>query len=82
MQRFSCAVAGMERFSLDFLQAVKKRCALKVGCRDERNLWSQANIFLTLQFEVGASNEKSCLLQSLNVACADCSRLNSGVGSS
>ena len=38
--------------------------------------------FLTLQFEVGASNEKSCLLQSLNVACADCSRLNSGAGSS
>ena len=48
MQIFSCTVAGMERFSLDFLQAVKKRCALKMGCRDERNLWSQANIFLTL----------------------------------
>ena len=34
--------------------------------------------FLTLQFEVGASNEKSGLWRSVNVACADCSRVNPG----
>ena len=58
----------MERFSLDRLRAVKKECSLEVGCRDVWNLWSQAKIFLTLEFEV----EKYCLWQSVNVACADC----------
>ena len=35
-------------------------------------------IFLTLWFEVGASNEKPCLWRSVNVACADCSQLKPG----
>ena len=34
--------------------------------------------FLTLWFEVGASNEKSSLWQLLNVASADCSQLKPG----
>ena len=38
------------------------------------------NFFLTLGFEVGASNEKSCLRRSVNVSCADSSRLNLEAG--
>ena len=32
MQRFSCVLPGMERFPLDLTRAVKKGCALEVGC--------------------------------------------------
>ena len=48
MQRFSCVLPGMERFPLDLTLAVKKGCALEVGCGGVWNLWSQAKFFLTL----------------------------------
>ena len=35
------------------------------------NLWSEAKTFLTLQFEVGASNDKSYFCGSVNVASGD-----------
>ena len=42
VQRFSYAAPGMERFSLDLPQVVKKRCTLKLGCGGVWNFWLQA----------------------------------------
>ena len=39
VQKFSCAVSGMERFSLDLPRAVEKECTLEVGCGGVWNLW-------------------------------------------
>ena len=38
---FPCVSAGMERFSLDLLRAVRKGCDLGLGCGSLWNLWSQ-----------------------------------------
>ena len=42
--RFYCMALGMERFSLDLPRAIKKECALEVGCEGVWNLWSQADL--------------------------------------
>ena len=71
----------MKRFSLDLLRAVKKKDVLwRWWCVYVRgwgwNLWCCLKNFCDLWFEVGASNEKSCLWWLGNVVSADCSRLN------
>ena len=40
--KISYAAPGMERFSLDLPQVVKKRCTLKLGCGGVWNFWLQA----------------------------------------
>ena len=62
------------------VRVFKKGDTLEVGCRGAWNLWSQAKMSLTLKFEIGASNQKSCLWRSVNVVCEDSSRLNLGAG--
>ena len=68
---------GMERFSLDLLRVVKKKNCLGSGVWGSVEfVVSVPNFFLTLWFEVGASNGKSSLWWSVNVVCVDCSWLN------
>ena len=76
VQRCSCMSSGIDRFYLDLLWAVKKECALEVGCGGLWNLWLQTKNIFTLWSEVGASIGKSYLIQLINVSCADCSRIN------
>ena len=42
MQRCSSVSPEMESISLDLPQAIKKGCALQVGCGGIRKLWWQA----------------------------------------
>ena len=55
---------------------LKKDVPWKCSVGVSRICGHKQKIYLTLRFEVGASNERSCLWQLVNVACADYSRLN------
>ena len=46
--KFSCMASEIKRFFLDMSQAVKKECALEVGCEGVWNLRSQVQMFLTM----------------------------------
>ena len=68
----------MERLSFDFLPAVRNiKCALEVvcGCVCVCEICNHRLVlgenFMTLHFEVGASNEKPCLWWSVNFGCGN-----------
>ena len=63
----------MQSFSLDLPRAVKK-IYFKIGMWECVVFgWSEVNMLLIFLFEVGGSNEKSCLWWSVNVACGNLS---------